>query len=77
VFELASYTTLTPLAVTVASGAQQPEINRAVDSESTMSFLIGPVSGALVAGGVRRSLVLCAVIPESFHLDLLWFLQLD
>ena len=60
--------------------SEQQLTYRAVDSESTfttMSFLIGPVSGALVAGGVRRSLMLYTVIPESFDLDLLWFLQLD
>ena len=42
-----------------------------------MSFLIGPVSGALVAGGVRGSFMLYTVIPEIFHLDILWFLQLN
>ncbi|KAI9428533.1 hypothetical protein H4582DRAFT_1990737 [Lactarius indigo] len=39
--------------------------HRAVDSGSTlttMSFLIGPVSGALVAGGVSPLLILYAVI---------------
>lgn len=47
------------------------EINRAVNPGSTfttMSFLIGPVSGALVAGGVRRPLMLSVVIPERFRL---------
>jgi hypothetical protein len=42
-----------------------------------MSFLIGPVSGALVAGGVRRPLMLSVVKPERFRLGLLWFLQPD
>lgn len=60
--------------------SEQQLTNRAVDSEftfTTMSFLIGPVSGALVAGGVGCSLMVYTVIAEIFHLDLLWFLQLD
>ena len=55
-------TTLSVSSMIKASGGL-----RAVDSGSTftiMSFLIGPVSGALVAGGVRRPFMSYAVILE-------------